>query len=213
MAPNCVVGDLQFERALMLTILILAAGHSSRMRGEDKLLQDVDGKSLLRVVTERALETKLPVTIALPPTSPDRLMAVANLDVSIVQSADSAKGMAYSIRAGLAALPPKCTALMILPADMPEITKEDLLNLCRAWSETQSGVILRASTATGQPGHPVIFPKSCFDQLRKISGDEGARSVIANKSTPLRLVPLPDHHALTDLDTPEDWIRWRASKT
>ncbi|WP_073251025.1 nucleotidyltransferase family protein [Shimia gijangensis] len=197
----------------MLSILILAAGKSSRMRGEDKLLQDVAGQPLIRLVTERALSTRVPVTIALPHTPQDRLKALKDLNVSVVQSADSANGMAYSIRAGVAALAPRCTAVLILPADMPEITREDLMDMCSAWSETQSGVILRASTKDGQPGHPVIFPKSCFAQLKALKGDEGARSVIASKSTPVRLVPLPDHNALTDLDTPEAWIRWRASES
>ncbi len=196
----------------MLSILILAAGQSSRMLGEDKLLKDVAGQPLLRLVTERALSTRVPVTLALPAKSPERLRAVKDLAVSLVQSADSAKGMAFSIRAGVAALPARCTAVMILPADMPDITREDLMNMCRAWSETQSGVILRAATETGQPGHPVVFPKSCFAKLRALTGDQGARSVIASMDTPLRLVQLPNHHALTDLDTPEDWMRWRATK-
>lgn len=196
----------------MLSILILAAGQSSRMRGEDKLLQEVSGTPLIRLVTERALSTRVPVTIALPARNTDRLKALKDLNVSLVQSADSANGMAYSIRAGVAALPASCTAVMVLPADMPDITREDLMTLCHAWSETQLGVIVRAATPSGQPGHPVIFPKSCFSQLKSLTGDQGARSIIASKTTPVRLVPLPDHHALTDLDTPEDWVRWRASR-
>mgnify|MGYP006184317219 CR=1 FL=1 len=42
--------------------------------------------------------------------------------------------------------------------------------------------------------------------------DEGARSVLVRHRARLRLVPLPGHHATTDLDTPEDWAAWRAAQ-
>jgi CTP:molybdopterin cytidylyltransferase MocA len=42
-----------------------------------------------------------------------------------------------------------------------------------------------------------------------LHGDEGARSVLAAQASRVRLCPLPLRHAVTDLDTPEDWAQWR----
>lgn len=196
----------------MLSILLLAAGQSSRMRGQDKLMQEVDGAPLIRTMAMRALATGCPVTISFPANSTDRLRAVADLDFSSVQSRDSDNGMAHSIRAGLAALPGNCDAVMIVPADMPELESDDFLTMIRVWSETDRNKILRGTSAGGKPGHPVIFPKTCFDALSRINGDEGARSVLAKNPEKTLLIPLPANHAITDLDTPEDWKAWRSSK-
>jgi CTP:molybdopterin cytidylyltransferase MocA len=43
-----------------------------------------------------------------------------------------------------------------------------------------------------------------------LSGDEGARAIL--RRHPPRLLALPGRHAVTDLDTPEDWARWRAAR-
>ncbi len=97
---------------------------------------------------------------------------------------------------------------MILPADMPELTADDLKTM---WAAHQPHAIARGTSATGQPGHPVIFPKDLFRELETLRGDEGAKSVLVRHRQRLDLVPLPGEHALTDLDTPEAWAAWRAA--
>jgi CTP:molybdopterin cytidylyltransferase MocA len=99
---------------------------------------------------------------------------------------------------------------MILPADMPEITSADIATLCTAWEDAPKDGLLRATSQDGKPGHPVIFPRRCFGDLKALSGDQGARSVLAGENP--HLVALPGRHALTDLDTPDDWRDWRAAQ-
>ncbi|MCM2562382.1 nucleotidyltransferase family protein [Lutimaribacter sp. EGI FJ00015] len=190
---------------MTLAILILAAGQSSRMRGADKLAEPVDGTALLSVVARRALDTGLPVWVTLPALFHPR-GALLPRGAQPVPVPDADEGMAASIRAGVAALPATVSGVMILPADMPEITTDDMMQM----AETHDGGILRATSADGTPGHPVIFPRYTFAQLQNISGDNGARSVIFANSDALRLCALPGTHATTDLDTPEAWADWRA---
>ncbi|MFD1511237.1 nucleotidyltransferase family protein [Lacimonas salitolerans] len=190
---------------MTLAILILAAGQSSRMRGGDKLRQTVDGKPLLTVLAGRALATGLPVWITLPGLDHPRAQTLPP-GVTPVPVPDAAQGMGASIRAGISALPDSIDATMILPADMPELTAADLCHM----ADTYAGGILRATSAAGTPGHPVVFPASLFAELRGLTGDEGARHVISANRDALHLIPLPDAHATTDLDTPEAWAAWRA---
>ena len=91
---------------------------------------------------------------------------------------------------------------------MPDLTAADLAQLIDAFNETPEQ-ILRGS-ANGMPGHPVILPIHLMPELMQLTGDEGARSVLQRHAALIRLIALPDQHALTDLDTPEDWARWRA---
>jgi CTP:molybdopterin cytidylyltransferase MocA len=191
-------------------ILILAAGSASRMRGGDKLLEQVDGQPQLARILQAALQTGLPVIVALPPDRPDRAAAIAGFPAQKITVPDPAQGMAASLTAGLASLPP-AAGVMLLLADLPELTAQDLITLRDAWAQ-EPEAILRGAAADGTPGHPVCFPPDLRDDLMTLKGDEGARAVLVRHRARLRLIPLPDHHATTDLDTPEDWATWRAAR-
>jgi molybdenum cofactor cytidylyltransferase len=190
-----------------LPILILAAGASSRMGGLDKLLEPVRGKPLLRERVETARATGREVIVALPANAAQgRWAAVRGTGAATIAVADAGAGLSASLRAGLAALPEDSEGALVLLADMPDITTEDLATLLDAFDGKH---ILRASDAQGRPGHPVIFPARLLPELAALTGDRGAREVLAGRRD-VRLVPLPGRHAFTDLDTPEDWARWRA---
>ncbi|WGV16726.1 nucleotidyltransferase family protein [Fuscovulum ytuae] len=191
-------------------ILLLAAGASSRMRGGDKLLEQVDGVAQLTRIARAALSTGLPVHVALPPDRPARQAALDGLAVHLVIVPDPSLGMAESLKAGLAALPPEAGCMLLL-ADLPDITAADLATLCDHW-RAEPEAILRGAAADGTPGHPVCFPPDLRDDLMTLRGDEGARSVLVRHRARLRLIPLPDLHATADLDTPEDWAAWRAAR-
>ena len=192
----------------LLTILIPAAGASSRMRGGDKLLQLVGAEPMLRRQTRIARDICPDVIVTLRPEDTARVATLTGLDVTILQIADAAEGMAASIRAGADAA--KNTALMILPADMPDLTSADLQGMIDAFDQSPSQII-RATAQDGTPGHPVMFPAEYRAELMAITGDEGARRVLTANKHRLRLIALPDQHATTDLDTPEDWAAWRAA--
>ncbi len=186
-------------------ILLLAAGASSRMRGADKLLEEVGGSPLIATMARRA-SALAPTLVTLPSLDHPRAEALQDMDLTVIPVPDAAEGMAASLRRGTAALPDRATGVMILPADMPELTAEDLATLAQTW-QSDPDTIHRATAADGTPGHPVIFPKDLFGALKQLSGDTGARALL--KSNPVRHVALPARHALTDLDTPEEWAAWR----
>ncbi|WP_434612004.1 nucleotidyltransferase family protein [Tabrizicola sp. M-4] len=189
-------------------ILLLAAGSSSRMRGADKLTEDVAGEPLLRRSARTALATGCPVTVTLPPDRPARLAALQGLSLNCVTVPRPEEGMAESLKTGLAAIPPGCGILLLL-ADLPEITTADLTTLLDHWRQ-EPQAILRGCAEDGTPGHPVCFPPDLRDDLMTLKGDEGARSVLIRHRARLQPIPLPARHAVTDLDTPEDWAAWRA---
>jgi len=190
-----------------IAILLLAAGASARMRGRDKLMEDIEGAPLLSLICSRAAQTELPCYVTLP--SPTHPRSSATGCAQVIPVPNAAEGMAASIRTGIAALPPTIDAVMILPCDMPELQTQDLLDLA-AHFQGPDGPVLRATASDGTPGHPVLFPRRCFQALSKISGDQGARAVLQGQK--LQLVALPGQRAVTDLDTPEAWARWRAAR-
>ena len=191
-------------------ILILAAGQSRRMRGADKMLERVADLPLIRRQALVGLATGLPVWLALPPDRPLRDVALADLPVTIVRVGDADQGISRSIIAGNAAIPADCGLLFWL-ADLPEIETTDLGRILAA-AQNAPGVLIRATTSDGKPGHPVYFPAEFRGELARLTGDDGARAVLKRHAAATIFVPLPDNRALTDLDTPEDWAAWRVQQ-
>lgn len=194
----------------IVAILLLAAGAASRMRGGDKLLEEVGGVPLLRKLAVHACAVCDTVLVCLRENDEPRQSALSGLNCQTVIVPDAADGMAHSLRAGIARVPEQISGVMVIPADMPELSEQDLSAMIAA-HETQPNRILRATSAEGQAGHPVLFPKKLLGELRELSGDVGARTVLKQHQGSITFVRLPGHHALTDLDTPESWQAWRQS--
>ncbi len=193
-----------------LALLILAAGAARRM-GRDKLLLPVEGRPMLRHVALTALQAArgrgLPVIVTLPAGQPARRAAIADLDCALVEVEDAGEGMGASLRAGLAALPEGAGAVLVLLADMPAITAADLARMIKAHAR-EPGRILRAAGSAGEPGNPVLIPLSFLADF-PLSGDRGARDLLARHAASLRLVPVEGDHALRDIDTAADWADWQ----
>jgi molybdenum cofactor cytidylyltransferase len=197
------------QRAMTLSILILAAGSSSRMRGTDKLLERIDGAPQIARITRAALATGCATFVALPPDRPLRAQAVAGLPVTQIPIPDADEGMGASLRTAAGRIPDG--PLMILLADLADLTPADLQTMITA-HKAAPGALLRGAAQDGAPGHPAIIPADLRPALRSLAGDAGARDLFRAHPDRLRLVPLPANHATTDLDTPEDWAAWRASR-
>lgn len=185
-------------------ILILAAGASSRMRGTDKLLLEIDGTPLILRAVRAALGVADEVIVALPVKS-DRRAWLGDTAARIVEVEDPA--MSDSLRAGVAAC--RADALLVHLADMPDVDVRALSRLSTAWT-MGTAPILRATDADGTPGQPVVFHRDLFPELVAVRGDTGARDVVARH--PWDTCALPGKAATTDLDTPEDWVAWWAMR-
>lgn len=203
----------------MIVTFLPAAGASRRMKGRDKLLEPVDGRPLLRRAAETALGARLgPVLVGLRPDDRARREALSSLAVGIVEVPDAGKGLSATVRAGadaaLAAIEAAAPAfvddeysgmLVFLP-DMPDLGASDLAHLAGVF-EARGGPVVRGATADGRPGHPVLFPRSLLHDFGRLTGDAGAAALLGGER--VLTVPLAGDRALTDLDTAEDWARWR----
>ncbi len=181
---------------MSVTILLLGAGRSARMKGDDKLSREIDGEPLLHRTARIASESGAPVRVVT-----NRSHLIADLPVECVAGGDS---MSDSLRAGMQGL--DAGAVIIALADMPEITATDYGRLIAGHPDH---AILRLTTSDGIPGHPVLFDRRFFGELTEISGDIGPKAVLQRHADELRLIQGEGQAAITDLDTEEDWKNYR----
>jgi CTP:molybdopterin cytidylyltransferase MocA len=194
-------------------IIVLAAGGSTRMRGRDKLLEQVDGQPLIRRQARLARSaTRGPVIVALPPAPHARYDALEGLDVTTLPVPGADEGMNVSLRTAFGALPDDTKAAMLILADLPDLVSEDLNLVLQAVDLESDTLIWRGATQTGAAGHPIVFAAALFPEFARLSGDSGGREVVQAAKGHVRLIPLPGDRARRDLDTPEDWAVWRAGR-
>ncbi|MGE6743133.1 NTP transferase domain-containing protein [Allorhizobium pseudoryzae] len=187
-----------------LGAVLLAAGRASRM-GEagHKLLAEFEGVPLVRRIAERALDAlRGPLVAVIGHRATEVTTALTGLPLTIVDNPDFSTGMASSLKAGLSSPALADVAgVMVLLADMPGLTSDDLERLSGAFLEAEGRAIVRA-VANGKRGNPVILPRATFADLMLLEGDVGARHVIETCGLPIIDVEL-GAAAHVDVDTPE----------
>lgn len=178
------------------------------MGGRDKLLEPIEGVPLLRRQTETALKSGCPVMVALPLKSP-RHDAIDGLPVTMVPVRDAAEGMGATLRTAalFAARHAPDRPLMILLPDVPGIGVFDLKSVAARFEAEGGNTAVRATDDTGKPGTPLVVPPRLIEGFTQLKGDEGGRSVLEGET--VLTVKLSGIRATDDLDTPEDWARWR----
>jgi len=178
--------------------IVLAAGASQRL-GTPKQAVEWEGEALLHRAARVALEAGFsPVFVVVGAAEAVSRKALGTLPVEVVFNADWAEGMGASIRKGVAALPARASAVLLLVCDQRALHKELLVEIGRLHHQAPDRVI--AAHYAGTRGVPALFPAHRFPELRSLSGDSGARSAL--KGEGVLDVPFPGGEL--DVDSPGD---------
>src|SRR5262245_23970931 len=103
--------------------LVLAAGRSTRMGGPNKLLEEINGKPLVRIAAEHALASRAKPVIVVTGHQKERVeQALAGLPVKFVHNPDFADGLSTSLKAGIAAVPADSDGALVALGDMPQVS-------------------------------------------------------------------------------------------
>jgi len=191
-----------------LHAIVLAAGASTRF-GSPKQLVRVDGRPLLHAAVSSAVAVAgHSVSVVLGAHAAELAPLLRHTPASIVINREWSEGMASSIRAGVSKLPGSCTGVMLVLADQPAVTAEDLRRLASAWRRQPA--YIAAAQYGSTLGAPAVFPSSSFRDLAELRGDRGAQALF--RRNPDRVVRVPMDSASIDIDTPEDLLRLDPAK-
>lgn len=190
----------------LIAALVLAAGRSRRMEGENKLLMKIDGVPLVRRTVETVLNSNVDQVVVVTGHQTAELQgALEGLDISIVHNPDFAGGLSTSLACGLRTL--DSDAALICLGDMPAISA-DHINQLIAGFDPENGCAIGVPAHNGKHGNPVLWARRFYDDMCDVSGDVGARHLIGANESLVYEVEFSDTGVLTDLDTPEQWSEY-----
>ena len=192
----------------MIAAILLAAGHARRF-GAPKLLQDLHGKPVIRWSAEFLCGAPVGETLVVVPPGHEQMARVlSGLPVRLVVNPAPADGMASSIVCAVNALSAGVEAAVIALADEPVLRREVLDRVVAR--HRSGGVSIVVPKYRDVPGHPVLFDRAVFGELRALTGDSGARSVVERDTKRVAVLEL-DEPRPVDVDTPADLERLRSS--
>jgi molybdenum cofactor cytidylyltransferase len=187
------------------TVIVVAAGRGSRFAGPGhKLLQPLGDSTVLGQTLAHVIEAGMPMLVVLTPgLAIAATRAVARRDLLVISEADAARGMGHTIAAGVQARP-HAAGWLVLPGDMPLVGPQALRTVAGA---VASNAVVYAQHH-GRRGHPVGFAAGMYSELVSLTGDEGARRLLARY--PSVGVETDDPGVLFDIDTESDLAAARA---
>ena len=184
----------------MITGILLAAGSGSRFGG-GKLLHPLPDGTPIGVASLRSLTSALPDVIAVVRSGDDPLRKLLEAEgVRVHICRDAHLGMAHSFVCGIDASR-HADGWVIALGDMPFLLPQTIKAVATRTSQTGR---IAVPAYRGKRGHPIGFGRRYLDELLKLQGDEGARSVIGRHIDDEDIVDCDDSAILRDIDTPAD---------
>ncbi len=188
-------------------VVLLAAGSSTRMRGPNKLMARLDGVPLVCRALETLRDAGLASPIVVLGHDAKRIAGLletcdAARGARLIEHHGHASGQQGSVVAGLAAVDPEASAVMIMPADMPLLRASDLLALIAAFDARDAGCEALVPFLGELRGNPVVVaPRAVASVLAAPEG--GMRRYIDQHPQRVRRFAAPNDHYTVDVDTPE----------
>ena len=184
-----------------IAAIVLAAGQSRRMGEINKLTAELDSKALVAHVVDAALAAATDRVLVVTGHQDREIReALGARQVVYVHNAAFAEGLSTSLKAGIAALPASMDGALIALGDMPDVTPGMLDKLIAAFDPEEGREII-VPVAQGKPGNPVLWGAAYFADMQTLTGDQGAKRLIAEHSDKVCEVEVGSDAIFRDLDT------------
>jgi len=187
----------------MISAILLAAGESKRMKGENKLTKNINGVALIKHSVNNILESSIDELIIVVGHKSEELKNIINTNkkIKFIYNNNYKSGMASSIKVGLNNLSKKTQAFLICLADMPMISKEIYNQLIR-YSKNKEIIV---PVYKNQQGNPVLFSISMKDIIMNIEGDAGAKKILENNKDKVFELEINNQGILKNYNTPNNF--------
>ena len=197
----------------MISEILLAAGKSKRMNGENKLTKEINSIPLINYSIKNILASSVDELIIVLGFESNILQNLIqkNNKIKIIINKNFENGMASTIKLGLENLSKKSEAFFICMADMPMISQNIYNKMIKSKFNYNNKKNIKYKkkiiipTYNGKDGNPVLFSILMKNEIMKINGDVGARKIIDLHPNQILSVPLKSDKIFLDFDKQEDF--------
>jgi molybdenum cofactor cytidylyltransferase len=197
----------------MISAILLAAGQSKRMDGENKLTKEIQGTPLIKHSVKNILASSIDELIVVLGHQKEIIEKLIdkNEKLKFVFNKDFESGMASSIKTGLNNLSEKTESFFICLGDMPMVNQniynkmiKTKLNYNKKLKPNFKKEIF-IPTYEKKNGNPVLFTKHMKEKIMQISGDDGAKELIEIYKSKALHIPVKNRGITLDFDIQEDF--------
>jgi len=191
----------------MISLVILAAGKSTRMK-ENKLLLKLDGETLIERVVKTAKGSSADEVIVVLGHEAEKVREqLVKLDCKVVVNENYMRGQSESVKVGLAAVASSAEAVMILPADVALIDAESINSVIDEHRKSKSQIVI--ASHKHQSGHPILLDRALFQEVSQIDESAlGLKAVINRHRSEVKYVEVGTENVLIDIDTREEFDKY-----
>jgi molybdenum cofactor cytidylyltransferase len=189
----------------MISVILLAAGQSKRMQGENKLLKKYKKKYLINHILKSLIKSKVNKIIIVIGHENRKIKKIAlkSKKITFVINSQYLKGISTSIKCGLRKISKKNIGFLIVHADMPLVSTTILNALCSALKSKNKKIFVPVYKK--KTGNPLAFKYSMIKSLKKIKGDKGAKKLIKSNKSKVQLIKIKSKSILIDFDQLKDF--------
>ena len=191
----------------MISLVILAAGKSTRMK-ENKLLLKLDGETLIERVVKTVKGSSADEVIVVLGHEAEKVREqLVKLDCKVVVNENYMRGQSESVKVGLAAVASSAEAVMILPADVALIDAESINSVIDEHRKSKSQIVI--ASHKHQSGHPILLDRALFQEVSQIDESAlGLKAVINRHRSEVKYVEVGTENVLIDIDTREEFDKY-----
>lgn len=191
----------------MISAIILAAGESKRM-GRPKMLLPWGESTVLQTVIGAFQAAGIPELLVVTGSAHEQIESLVGTSAATVFNPQFASGeMLSSIQAGLRAMRAEISAALIALGDQPQVRADTIRGLVQAYRDT--GCALAVPSYQRHRGHPWLVDQAHWNEILHMGADQTMRDFFRDHAQDIRYVETGDEGVLADLDTPEDYQKYR----
>ncbi len=183
-------------------VVILAAGAGRRCGTNKLLVEDKNGEPLFMKSLKSAIASDAkPIFVIVGQNHDEIEEYIKGYDVNVVFNRAFETGIQSSINAGIKSMPASCDGAILLPADMPNITAQDLNKLIAKFDKNEEKSICVFSYK-GVKNNPILWSKSLYPKAQIIPENAHMRAVLIEHNDYIKTVETKDEKKLLDINYP-----------
>lgn len=188
-----------------VSAILLAAGSSDRF-GRPKQLLDVQGKKIIQIALESLLRSRVSEIVVVLGYAREQIREyLEGYPVKAVENLQYRKGQSSSIKRGLESISQEAEAALFMLSDTPLVDHKIIDLVIGKYEETGSPIV--APFYGEKRGHPVLFSRELFGELKALEGDVSGSGVIRRHAKQVMRVQVDSDAVVFDVDNEEDYQR------